>query len=82
MMLLMFIDALTPHEPVASTDPKSEHGEAHLGTSAAEVDAHARVHGDGTNCPVCKLQVSSPRGPLPNPVAAVVSAFTGVFQLN
>lgn len=79
----MFIDALTPREPVPTTDPKAEHGAAnpHLGTSAAEVDVHARVHGDGTACPICQLQVSNPRGAFPNPAASVIAAVGALLHL-
>lgn len=82
MLPLMFIDALTPHEPVPTTVPKPEHETSRLGTTAAEADAHARVHGDGSTCPICRLQVSSPQGPLPNPAAAVVAAFSAALHLS
>jgi hypothetical protein len=67
----MFIDALTPHEPVPTTKPQTEHGvHPHLGTSSATNDLHARVHGDGTHCPICMAQINRPAGAFPNPALA------------
>lgn len=67
----MFIDALTPRAPVPSTKPQAEHTSLpRLGTSAAQADLHARVHGDGSSCPVCLLRVNAPAGPMPDPVSA------------
>ncbi len=66
----MFIDALTPIEPPPPTGPVSEHnGGPKLGVSAAQADLHARVHGDGTSCPVCQLRVITATGALPLPAS-------------
>lgn len=63
---LMFIDAHTPVEPPPPTGPVSEHNSGpKLGISAAQFDVHARVHGDGTSCPVCQMRVIAASGPLP-----------------
>ncbi len=64
----MFIDALTPAEPPPPLGPVSEHNAGpRLGISAAQDDVHARVHGDGSNCPVCMLRVQSGAVALPVP---------------
>jgi hypothetical protein len=81
-MSVMFIDALTPREPVPTVTPQLEHGGVHLGITAAGNDVHARVHGDGSRCPVCLGQVSSPRGAFPDPVSAVSDALGAAFHLR
>lgn len=69
----MFIDALTPAEPPPATGPVSEHNAGpRLGISAAQNDVHARVHGDGSACPVCLLRVQSGAVPLPLPAVDVM----------